>query len=152
MGSAGIYPAVCRNSGIFFGLPLRPEYRVFVDFDADEILGISPYWEPDMMKKRFGHAEDSGNPDKIHDYIIYCAMEEELMKQYMENKNTVVQKLRDMLPQINLTGQWSVDVMQNGSDFYIIDMALAVNSALKECVPDGLLKSPEEDWMPRIEV
>lgn len=137
---------------IYYGLPLRPEYRIFVDFDADEILGISPYWEPDMMKKRFGHAEDSGNPDKIHDYLIYCAMEEELMKQYMENKNTVVQKLRDMLPQINLTGQWSVDVMQNGSDFYIIDMALAVNSALKECVPDGLLKSPEEDWMPRIGV
>lgn len=74
------------------------------------------------------------------------------MKQYMENKNTVIQKLRDMLPQINLTGQWSVDVMQNGSDFYIIDMAMAVNSALEECVPDGLLKSPEEDWMPRIGV
>ena len=63
----------------------------------------------------------------------------------MENKNIVIQKLRDMLPQINLTGQWSVDVMQNGSDFYIIDMALAANSALKECVPDGLLKSIEED-------
>lgn len=137
---------------IYYGLPLRPEYRVFVDFDADEILGISPYWEPDMMKKRFGHAEDSGNPDKVHDYIIYCAMEEELMKQYMENKNIVIQKLRDMLPQINLTGQWSVDVMQNGSDFYIIDMALAANSALKECVPDGLLKSIEEDWIPRIGV
>lgn len=137
---------------IYYGLPLRPEYRVFVDFDADEILGISPYWEPDMMKKRFGHAEDSGNPDKVHDYIIYCAMEEELMKQYMENKNIVIQKLKDMLPQINLTGQWSVDVMQNGSDFYIIDMALAANSALKECVPDGLLKSIEEDWIPRIGV
>lgn len=135
---------------IYYGLPLRPEYRIFIDFDTDEILGISPYWEPNMMKKRFGHAEDSGNPDKVHDYIIYCAMEEELMKQYMENKDTVIQKLRDMLPRISLTGQWSLDVMQNGSDFYIIDMALAENSALNECVPDGLLKSAEEDWMPRI--
>lgn len=141
-------PAVTPE--IYYGLPLRPEYRLFVDFDTDEILGISPYWEPNMMKKRFGHAEDSENPDKVHDYIIYCAMEEELMKQYMENKDTVIQKLRDMLPRISLTGQWSLDVMQNGSDFYIIDMALAENSALNECVPDGLLKSTEEDWMPRI--
>ena len=72
------------------------------------------------------------------------------MKQYMENKDTVMQKLKDLLPKINLTGQWSIDIMQNGSDFYIIDMALAANSALKECVPDGLLKVTEEDWMPRI--
>ena len=135
---------------IYYGLPLRSEYRVFVDFDADEILGISPYWEPTVMRKRFGHAEDSGNPDKVHDYIIYCAREEELMKQYMESKDTVMQKLKDLLPQINLTGQWSIDIMQNGSDFYIIDMALAANSALKECVPDGILKVTEEDWMPRI--
>lgn len=99
---------------IYYGLPLRPEYRVFVDFDTDEILGISPYWEPNVMKKRFGHAEDSGNPDKVHDYIIYCAREEELMKQYMENKDTVMQKLKGLLPQINLTGQWSIDIMQNG--------------------------------------
>lgn len=104
------------------------------------------------MKNRFGNSEDSGNPDKVHDYIIYCAREEELMKQYTENNDTVTQKLKDMLPQINLTGQWSIDIMQNGSDFYIIDMALAANSTLKECIPEGLLKSLEEDWMPRIGV
>ena len=34
--------------------------------------------------------------------------------------------------------------MQNGSDFYIIDMALAKDSALKECVPEGLIKLQEE--------
>jgi hypothetical protein len=72
------------------------------------------------------------------------------MKRYTESKNTIIQKLRDMLPQINLAGQWSIDIMQNGSDSYIIDMALAANSALKECVPNGVIKSLEEDWMPRI--
>lgn len=135
---------------IYYGLPLRPEYRVFIDFDVHEILGISSYWEPDIMKNRFGNSEDSGNQDKVHDYIIYCAWEENLMKRYTESKNTIIQKLRDMLPQINLAGQWSIDIMQNGSDFYIIDMALAANSALKECVPNGVIKSLEEDWMPRI--
>lgn len=44
----------------------------------------------------------------------------------------------------------SIDIMQNGSDFYIIDMALAKDSALKECVPEGLIRLQEEDWIPEI--
>lgn len=135
---------------IYYGLPLRPEYRVFVDFDTNEILGISPYWEPETMKKRFGKAEDSGDPDKVHDYIIYCAMEEELMRQYTKQKDTVMEYLKAMLPDIRLHGQWSIDIMQNGNDFYLIDMALAVHSALKGCVPTEKLKSVEEDWLPKI--
>lgn len=135
---------------IYYGLPLRPEYRVFVDFDANEILGISPYWKPELMKQRFGQAEDSNNPDKVHDYIIYSACEEELMKQYASNKGMICEKIQNMLQDISLSGQWSIDIMQNGSDFYIIDMALAKDSALKECVPEGLIKLQEEDWMPEI--
>ena len=135
---------------IYYGLPLRPEYRVFVDFDTNEILGISTYFEPETMKKRFGKAEDSGDLDKVHDYIIYCAMEEELMRQYAKQKDTVIKYLKSMLPNIRLHGQWSVDIIQNGNDFYLIDMALSVNSALNGCVPAGKLKAVEEDWLPRI--
>ena len=135
---------------IYYGLPLRPEYRIFVDFDSDEILGCSPYWEPETMKKRFGHCEDSDDPDKVHDYIIYSAAEEELMEQYHKNIGNISENLQKMIPEINLTGQWSVDIMQNGNDFYIIDMAPAATSALKECVPAGKLKDMEEDWIPRI--
>lgn len=135
---------------IYYGLPLRPEYRIFADFDTDEILGLSPYWEPETMKKRFGNAKDSGDPDKVHDYIIYCTMEEELMRQYTEQKDTIVEHLKAMLPNIHLHGQWSIDIMQNGSDFYIIDMALAANSALNSCIPAGKLKIAEEDWLPKI--
>ena len=43
-----------------------------------------------------------------------------------------------------------MDVMQNGDDFYIIDMALAATSALSECVPNGILKAEKEDWLPRL--
>ena len=135
---------------IYYGLPLRPEYRVFVDFDANEILGISPYWKPELMKQRFGQSEDSNNPDKVHDYIIYSACEKELMKQYVSNKDLVCKKIQNMLQDIRLSGQWSIDIMQNGSDFYIIDTALAKDSALKECVPEGLIKLQEEDWRPEI--
>lgn len=52
---------------------------------------------------------------------------------------------------MQIHGQWSIDVMQNGDDFYIIDMALAQDSALKECVPHHLLKEKKEDWIPVIE-
>ena len=41
--------------------------------------------------------------------------------------------------------------MQNGDDFYIIDMALADNSALNDCVPKGMLKKTEENWIPKLD-
>ena len=41
------------NPTIYNGLPLHTEYRVFVDFDTKEIIGISPYWEPSVMKEHF---------------------------------------------------------------------------------------------------
>lgn len=72
------------------------------------------------------------------------------MGQYRKNIGKIKKNLERMLPEIGLTGQWSMDIMQNGNDFYLIDMALAENSALKECVPKSLLKKVEEDWIPRI--
>lgn len=138
------------NPCIYQGLPLRTEYRLFVDFDTDEVLGIAPYWDPDVMKERFGHRGDADSPHNIHDYEIFLMHEKVLMSRYKKTRNTVVEHMKKMLPQINLEGQWSVDIMQNGEDFYIIDMALAVNSALKECIPKGRLRPVQENWLPVI--
>lgn len=33
------------NPTIYNGLPLHTEYRVFVDFDTKEVIGINPYWD-----------------------------------------------------------------------------------------------------------
>lgn len=52
------------------------------------------------------------------------------------------------IPRIELTGQWSVDVMRNGNDYYIIDMALAENSALNDCVPSNRLRAYPQQWLP----
>ena len=139
-----------NNPTIYKGLPLHTEYRIFVDFDTDAILGVSPYWEPDTMKKRFSQGPDKNDPDMIHDYVIYKMHEEVLMKRYHENVNRVTENIKNLISHIDLPGQWSIDVMQNGNDFYIIDMAAAASSALKECVPTGLLKDPEEDWLPKL--
>lgn len=140
-----------NNPSIYKGLPLHTEYRIFVDFDEGRVLGVNPYWDPQVMKQRFGHEEDSDSPHNKHDYVIYSAYERTLMDRYERNKDLVRAKVEEFLPDVTgLKGQWSVDIMQNGEDFWLIDMALACNSALKECVPEGLLKPVEEDWIPKI--
>ena len=129
-----------NNPCIYQGLPLHTEYRVFVDFDTDEVIGISPYWEPTVMKNRFANENDASSVHKRHDYIVYKMHEETLMNRYNENKDTVLSAVKEFIPDVNLEGQWSIDIMQNGEDFWLIDMATAETSALKECIPKEKLK------------
>ena len=139
-----------NNPYIYKGLTLHTEYRVFVDFDIKKVIGIANYWDPDLMKQRFGHKSDRDNPHNIHDYVIYEMHEPILVKRYVQNKDLVVREVEKTLPNIPLTGQWSLDIMQNGNDFYLIDMALAENSALNSCIPKGVLRKKPENWIPQI--
>ena len=142
-----------NNPTIYKGLPLRTEYRVFADVTAGTILGITPYWRSDVMKQRFGHAEDANSPHQIHDYITYTAAEPALMARYETNHKTVVENIKAMLPDMRRSGlreQWSIDVMQSGQDFYIIDMALANTSALNDCCGNALITNQEDISMPQI--
>ncbi len=138
------------NPCIYKGLPLHTEYRVFVDCDTREVIGVNPYWDPDVMLKRFGGEPDADSPHQVHDYVVYKAHEETLMRRYYQNVDAVVAHVRELLPHLKLTGQWSIDVMQNGDDFWLIDMATADTSALRECVPAGVLKRSEENWLPAL--
>ena len=143
------------NPCIYNGLPLHTEYRLFVDFDTKKVIGMNPYWDPKVMKKRFGEENDSDRPKNIHDYIIYTAHEETLMERYNQNKDKVWNNIQELIENMNdIEEQWSLDVMQNGNDFWIIDMAPAALSALNECVPKELLKPYiEENWIPeKIEI
>ncbi len=140
-----------NNPCIYKGLPLHTEYRIFVDFDTDEVLGISPYWEPETMKRRFGEGNDASSPHQRHDYIIYKMHEDVLMGRYHENKEKVLKAVQDLLPDVDLEGQWSIDIMQNGDDFWLIDMATADTSALNECIPAGKLKKSPENWIPELD-
>lgn len=40
------------------------------------------------------------------------------------------------------------EVKINGKDYYIIDMALAENSALNDCVPSNRLRAYPQQWLP----
>lgn len=141
------------NPCIYNGLPLHTEYRVFVDCNEDAVLGITPYWEPNTMKNRFANEGDINSPHQKHDYVIYKAHEETLMRRYEESKDRVVEHIRELLPFLDLAGQWSIDVMQNGDDFWLIDMALAESSFFyKECVPPELRHPNGDDWaLPTLE-
>lgn len=136
-----------NNPTIYNGLPLHTEYRVFVDFDTEEVIGISPYWHPEVMKENFLDIGVSAPIQKNHDYINYINHEETLMKRYEENKDLVVSEVLKLLKDCKLKGQWSVDVMQNGSDFWLIDMARASESALSDCVPKDKLKQAPLPFM-----
>lgn len=135
-----------ENPCIYKGMPLHTEYRVFIDCDQKTVLGCFPYWEPETMEKRFGQEEDADSPHNVHDYIIYKSHKEILMRRYDENKEDVIRHVTELLSHLNLTGQWSLDIMQNGKNFYVIDMALAANSAFSEKVKG--LNAIKEEWIP----
>lgn len=138
------------NPTIYKGMPLRTEFRFFVDMDKKSILGVSPYWREDVMIRSFN--ENPQDPHKKHDYVIYKTNEAKLNKDYEENVEMLSEKILDLIENVDeLKGQWSVDIMKNGDDFYLIDMASAAESALSDCVPNGLLEKNEENWIPTLE-
>jgi hypothetical protein len=102
----------------------------------------------DVMNKRFAEMRSI---DDVHDAVTYKANQERLCDRYAANKDSVASHIRDILPSLDLTGQWSIDVMQNGDDFYLIDMAMAENSAFcKDVVAPELRRPTQEDWIPRL--
>ena len=130
---------------IYMGLPLNTEYRIFVDFDTKAILSDNQYWNKEVTNKRF---EENRNNHDIHDVITYNMASERLEKTYNENIGKVKEMVQELLNNnIEMTGQWSVDIMQVENDFYLIDMALAENSFHYDSVPKELRKPSVERWL-----
>lgn len=138
-----------NNPAIYHGMPLHTEFRVFVDCDSDEVLSVENYWKPEVMMPRFAEGRGNGIDDK-HDAITYAMNVEKLCARYEGNKKAVCEHIAEILPELNLSGQWSIDVMMNGDDFWLIDMAIAEESAYYESVPvDKRIKS-KENWIPQL--
>ena len=116
---------------IYNGMPLRTEFRVFVDFDTDQLIGTVPYWFPSVMRNRLRKKD---NATVEQDYYTYLDMEDQLMNDYNAHFSTVNEHIQALLPDVALTGRYSIDVMKNGDDFYIIDMATMESSAMAEFV------------------
>lgn len=117
------------NPTIYNGMPLRTEFRVFLDADAGTLIGTVPYWHPIVMKQ----ALERGVAETIRqDYQTYSAHEDKLTADYNAHLGRVERGVQKLLPHLRLTGKWSLDVMKNGDDLYLIDMAPMEQSALTE--------------------
>lgn len=139
-----------NNPSIYKGLPLHTEYRAFFDFDTEKVLGIFPYWDPVVMQQRFeGDADHSVH--SLHDYMVFKAHENILMQRFFENKDLVEEHLKFAMRNTSLEGQWSIDIMQNGDDFWLIDMATAETSAFYNYLPDEVKKTRIEKWLPELD-
>lgn len=138
---------------IYHGMPLRTEFRCFIDCDTDEVLAVAPYWDPEVMLERFERQADADDPNMRHDAIVFRTHLPVLMERYERLKSTVEQEVATILPVLDLEGQWSLDIMLNddaGEQLYAIDMAPASSSALSHHVPAGKLKSTDVDWLPQL--
>lgn len=137
---------------IYMGLPLRCEYRCFIDCDTKELLGIHPYWDPKVMNHRFRDWPDSDNPHMRHDAVTYKLREPSLMREYEATKDLVAAHIGELLPGLELAGQWSLDVMKDDDDYWLIDMAPAERSTYYEqTVPKGKRRPMMENWIPELE-
>lgn len=126
---------------IYNGMPLRTEFRAFIDFDKQFLFGTVPYWHPSVMEKGLTNPFVSDSIEK--DFNTYLEIKDTLTADFNANVDQVNQHLIDIIPMIDLHGCYSVDIMKNGEDFYIIDMALAAVSALRELLPDYPVRLPQ---------
>lgn len=130
-----------NNPTIYNGLPLRTEFRTFVDFDQKEVIGTVPYWDPMVMKNALKNQMIIDvNPQIKQDLLTYESHEKKILKEFNEHVKAVNSEMEKLIKNINLKGQYSIDVMKNGKDFYVIDMALMSESALVELLPTEIQK------------
>lgn len=148
------------NETIYKGMPLKTEFRVFYDFDIQKVIGISNYWNPEVMIKNLvddsitAVATSRENTKEILEKIIstenfqelksyqqedllnglaYLKGVDKLEKEYAHYKEFVIREIEALFVNGSyLTGRWSIDVMKNGEDFYVIDMARMNRSSLVE--------------------
>jgi len=117
---------------IYNGLPFRPEYRVFYDFDTHEVLYSVNYWDWDYCYKAISR--------NATDRIVFEAYYDLVERAFKSNKEYIEEQVALSMKDITgLTGKWSIDIMQEKmginkeidkiNNFWLIDMAIAERSA-----------------------
>ena len=131
---------------VYNGLPFRPEFRVFYDFDLKKPLYTVNYWDYEYCYPQLYDLTDK---------IVFNAMREQLEDTFIGYKDHVQELVSDAMKNVEgLTGPWSIDIMMKGYPendscdlehpcdlwgshdrkngvpmFYLIDMALAERSS-----------------------
>lgn len=110
---------------IYHGMPLKPEFRVFYDFDKKKALYAVNYWDWD-------YCHDAISRDKT-DKVVYEAVYPKILDFYKKHEAEVLQLVDDHMKDVEgLSGIWSVDIMYADGEYWLIDMALGATSAYNE--------------------
>lgn len=129
---------------IYNGMPLRPEFRVFYDFDRHKALYAVNYWDWD-------YCHDAISRERT-DKIVYEAYYQHILDEYLNRKDEVVALVEhDMAQVTSLHGVWSVDVMycepmqytKVYDGYWLIDMAVGPQSAYWD--PDRIKEAQNGD-------
>lgn len=88
---------------IYNGLPLRPEFRVFYDFDSRQVIFTANYWDYDYV---YSHLYDRT------DRIVFDAMRAEQTETFEAYKDYVAEAVAKHMAGVQgLHGPWSIDIM-----------------------------------------
>ncbi len=106
---------------IYNGMPLRNEFRVFYDFDKHAVLYAVNYWDYDYCIRAIRN--------NATDLVVFDAMQCLLTQGYNENVDSAVTLVDMHMKNVDLKGKWSIDIMMTDEGFWLIDMAVAEQSA-----------------------
>ncbi len=127
--TGGFYELILReyihpktNYSIYNGMPLRPEARIFYDFDKHKLLYHVNYWDWDYCHERIC--------DDLNDKKVY----EKNYKEITSKLNSLIEKYLPIIENrlkycTTLRDKWSIDFLFEDDKCYLIDMALAKQSA-----------------------
>ena len=106
---------------IYDGMPLRPEFRVFYDFDGRKILYVVNYWDYDYCHEAIERDETDG--------LVYNHAYGQINRFFMNHKDDVVNFVDGHMKNVDMNGIWSVDIMWAKGEYWLIDMARGFRSA-----------------------
>lgn len=125
-----------ERPSIYQGMKLNTEFRVFYDFSAKKVLGVYNYWETETMLSHLNNEE--------HD--IFESAKQSLEKDFQALKGRLQEECESCLPKANgLYDIWSVDFLWDGNKFWLIDMAIGMNSYYYSHIMDTVKELPEND-------
>lgn len=126
---------------IYNGLPLRPEFRVFYDFDDRNAIFCANYWDFDYVAPHIFNRTDK---------IVFEGMRKELQESFEAYSDIIMAMVEKKMATVEgLHGPWSVDFMlaedyRGQKKLYLIDMAVAEQSAYWEFRPGVEQKAQKE--------
>ena len=117
---------------IYNGMPLRPEIRVFYDFDNRKALNYVNYWD-------WNYCYETIKKNSKTDGLVYEKAYPDLDRIVKEHGDEVKDLVQEHMKGVDLTGIWSIDMMYCRGKWWLIDMATAQTSAYWNPKEAGLI-------------